>query len=257
MIQTEYKKGVTVPFYDKAISELLELQAFDGGGKTMVIALANMEQRVYRHIMTVGMREYINVTTMLEEIGFIDQMKDQPAGYKGLDGLFVPTDEVETLRGVSFDSTPQKTVLDDLNDADAELAVLAETEREQLILSRLGQGEYRNKLVEYWNGCAVTDCTFVPLLRASHIKPWRDCNGTERHDVYNGLLLAPHIDAAFDVGLISFDDAGKILISSSFPSQDAYSLRITPKLKIRTSMLTTKHREYLEYHRMHVFRNAE
>ncbi|RKY67696.1 MAG: HNH endonuclease, partial [Candidatus Latescibacterota bacterium] len=32
--------------------------------------------------------------------------------------------------------------------------------------------------------------------------------------MYNGLLLSPNLDACFDSGFISFDDAGNILISS-------------------------------------------
>jgi predicted restriction endonuclease len=50
------------------------------------------------------------------------------------------------------------------------------------------------------------------LLRASHIKPWADCEtDAELLDVYNGLLLAAHLDAAFDSSLISFNEKGQIL----------------------------------------------
>jgi 5-methylcytosine-specific restriction protein A len=51
------------------------------------------------------------------------------------------------------------------------------------------------------------------LLKASHIKPWRDSDNAERLDIYNGLLLIPNLDSAFDKGYISFDDGGKIIIS--------------------------------------------
>ena len=68
----------------------------------------------------------------------------------------------------------------------------------------------------YWGGrCAITEVTEPRLLRASHIKPWAKCEtDAERLDVYNGLLLAAHLDAAFDAGLISFTDEGAILFSS-------------------------------------------
>jgi len=50
----------------------------------------------------------------------------------------------------------------------------------------------------------VTGLAMSKLLRASHIKPWAACAAdAERLDVYNGLLLAPHLDALFDAGLIS------------------------------------------------------
>jgi len=54
----------------------------------------------------------------------------------------------------------------------------------------------------------------VELLRASHIKPWAACaSDAERLGVFNGLLLAPHLEAAFDQGFISVSDAGNVLVS--------------------------------------------
>jgi hypothetical protein len=63
--------------------------------------------------------------------------------------------------------------------------------------------------MDYWGGRrAITGCAEPLLLRGSHIKPWTQCEtDAERLDVYNGLLLAAHLDAAFDAGLIDFDDA--------------------------------------------------
>jgi len=60
-------------------------------------------------------------------------------------------------------------------------------------------------LLDLWEGrCAVTGLAVPELLRASHIKPWADCEtDAERLDVYNGFLLAPHLDAAFDLGFIT------------------------------------------------------
>jgi putative restriction endonuclease len=60
--------------------------------------------------------------------------------------------------------------------------------------------------MEYWGGrCPITGLEQPELLRASHIKPWADCaTDAERLDVFNGLLLGAHIDAAFDSALISF-----------------------------------------------------
>jgi predicted restriction endonuclease len=45
------------------------------------------------------------------------------------------------------------------------------------------------------------------LLRASHIVPWAQCQTDAlRLDVPNGLLMSALWDAAFDAGLVSFDD---------------------------------------------------
>jgi len=43
-------------------------------------------------------------------------------------------------------------------------------------------------------------------LRASHCKPWCDCESNEeRLNGENGLLLTPSIDHLFDRGFISFE----------------------------------------------------
>jgi len=50
------------------------------------------------------------------------------------------------------------------------------------------------------------------LLRASHLVPWAESE-EHRLDPSNGLCLAATYDAAFDCGLISFDDELKMLVS--------------------------------------------
>ncbi|HEY3452544.1 MAG TPA: HNH endonuclease signature motif containing protein [Myxococcales bacterium] len=76
------------------------------------------------------------------------------------------------------------------------------TEVDRVVVERVGQDLLREGLMDYWDGrCAVTGLAVPELLRASHIKPWADCEtDAERLDVYNGLLLAPHPHAAFDRG---------------------------------------------------------
>ncbi len=76
------------------------------------------------------------------------------------------------------------------------------TDAERVVIQRVGQNIFRAGLLEYWEGhCAITGLAVPELLRASHIKPWADCaSDAERLDVFNGLLLAPHLDAAFDCG---------------------------------------------------------
>ena len=89
------------------------------------------------------------------------------------------------------------------------------TMRAALIQARLGQGGFRTDLLAKWeNSCAVTNCSIDEILRASHIKPWKSSNNHERLDPNNGLMLAAHLDALFDRGLISFADDGAMLVSS-------------------------------------------
>ena len=86
------------------------------------------------------------------------------------------------------------------------------------------------------------------LLRASHIKPWARCEtDAERLDVYNGLLLAAHLDAAFDAGLVSFSDEGAILFSSHFAQEDRDALGIHGRLAL--SRVGGGHLPNLAWHR--------
>lgn len=81
---------------------------------------------------------------------------------------------------------------------------------ERIIKQRVGQGYFRRALLDYWGGCCpLTGIHEEAMLRASRIVPWAECRSDEeRLDVYNGLLLAEHWDAAFDRGLVSFTDDG-------------------------------------------------
>jgi hypothetical protein len=127
-----------------------------------------------------------------------------------------------------------------------ETPILEETVKERLQFTRIGQERFRKTLIMYWKGCcAVTGCQETRILRASHIKPWRVCNNFERLDVFNGLLLLPNLDAAFDQGLITFDRQGKIMISPSF-RKNAGIMGITENMKIQ---LDERHQPYLAYHR--------
>jgi hypothetical protein len=93
---------------------------------------------------------------------------------------------------------------------EAEVAGLGNTDIERIVKQRVGQGYFRRALMDYWGGrCPITGISDEALLRASHIVPWAQCRSDEeRLDVFNGLLLAAHWDAAFDGGLVSFNDQG-------------------------------------------------
>ncbi len=125
-------------------------------------------------------------------------------------------------------------------------SIITITEKQNLTLSRVGQGRFRNQLIEYWKGCAISKFDKVNLLVASHIKPWRVCNNYERLDVNNGLLLTPNYDKLFDRGYINFDNNGKIIISKYLSLDDQKILNIDTNLKIER--LNDHHKEYLKYH---------
>lgn len=95
----------------------------------------------------------------------------------------------------------------------------APTTRRALVEARIGQGKYREDLLDEWNGkCAVTKCPFSALLRASHAKPWAVSTDEDRLNPMNGLPLIANLDALFDRGYIGFDENGLMIVSPAFPT---------------------------------------
>ncbi|EAA3793210.1 HNH endonuclease [Salmonella enterica subsp. enterica serovar Livingstone] len=125
------------------------------------------------------------------------------------------------------------------------------TMRQQLIAARLGQGYFRKKCLELYPTCPVTNISFEPLLRASHIKPWAACHtGKERLDPFNGIMLAAHIDLLFDQGWLSFNDDGEILLSNELNPKIASQLELPKKIK----KFPLESIYYLEWHRKNILR---
>lgn len=128
---------------------------------------------------------------------------------------------------------------------------IEETVAETQILARKGQGRFRQDVLAWCPACPVSGVDNKRLLIASHIKPWANSNNEERLDSYNGFMFAPHIDALFDIGYISFDDEGKILISPQLDNKHRQAFNIFPDIHIKG--LPEKTREYLKYHRDHIY----
>jgi putative restriction endonuclease len=128
------------------------------------------------------------------------------------------------------------------------------TEAEVETVRRIGQDRFRQALRDYWNDqCAATGFDIPELLRASHMKPWRDSTNEERLSPYNGLLLAPHLDLLFDKGYISFEDTGSLLISKRIQPEQLAILGLNPA-SIRVERLVPQHLPFLAWHREHEFK---
>ena len=126
---------------------------------------------------------------------------------------------------------------------------ITETEKRNYVLSRIGQGNFRKQLIDFWKSCSVTGFKEIPLLIASHIKPWKKSTNFEKLDVYNGLLLIPNLDKVFDLGLISFRDNGEIIISEFLKDYQIFGINDDMKIKV-----LPEHMPYLEYHRLNVLK---
>lgn len=123
------------------------------------------------------------------------------------------------------------------------------TEVERMVRQRVGQDAYRKAMLDYWgNACAVTGLQMPEVLKASHAKPWAECEtDAERLDVYNGFLLTANLDALFDRFLISFDEAGRIIISKAISDTQKVLLNINQNMQLR--WISKEHESYLIFHR--------
>lgn len=185
--------------------------------------------------------ELFGFLDVIEKINKLDQRST--SYYK-----FDPEDNPQELHNQLISYQQDGNLVEDIKSIELN-GDCSSTEKESLIKARIGQGNFRNTLIEYWNACSVTNYQYTEILIASHIKPWKDSTNEERLDVYNGLLLLPNIDKLFDKGYISFDVKGKIMLSKAISNYDSLGIDKTMKIK-----LDEKHHKYLEFHRESVFK---
>jgi hypothetical protein len=129
---------------------------------------------------------------------------------------------------------------------------IAETEKEQLIKARRGQGLFRIRLERIEKACRLTGVKDKRLLIASHIKPWRKSTNAEKLDGNNGLLLSPHVDRLFDRGWISFLDNGEVLCANTSISMimEIWGLDSIKNV----GEFNEKQRMYLAFHRENIYK---
>lgn len=140
----------------------------------------------------------------------------------------------------------------DLNDIENIIdSEITETEKKQIIKSRIGQSAFKKALLAVEKKCRLCGVSDERFLVASHIKPWSQSDNQERLDVNNGLLLCPNHDALFDKGYISFDDDGVILISANLDEAAKVFLNINESMKIA---INERRQHYMEWHRENIFK---
>ncbi len=136
------------------------------------------------------------------------------------------------------------------------LAGIPATERTREVRQRIGQDVFREALMDLWQGrCAVTGIPLPrQLLRASHAKPWALASDRERLDPFNGLLLAVHLDAMFDSGLMAVSSRGELQFARTVNDQvlRMYGLNA----EIRVSRVLPGHMPYLAWHHSNVFQSG-
>ena len=149
----------------------------------------------------------------------------------------------------TFKDVIENTEIEKIRD----IRTIPETEKLQLVKSRIGQGIFRDRLILDCPICPITLVTDSRFLIASHIKPWRVSSNSERLDVNNGLLFTPTFDKLFDGGYISFNNKKELLISPFVDNQLRRCFNITegetyPRLSLNGRV------DYMDYHRMEIFK---
>lgn len=134
---------------------------------------------------------------------------------------------------------------------------LEETEKEAIVMSRRGQGKFKQNVSLLERGCRITQVDRPEHLRASHIKPWRDSSNQERLDGENGFLLTPSIDHLFDRGFISFEDNGKLLISPVAYEPALQRMGVPTDEVLNVGSFTVEQKRNLDFHRNFVFLEAK
>lgn len=128
-----------------------------------------------------------------------------------------------------------------------------ETDRQELIKARVGQGQFRKKILRKYEGrCIITGVDNPRLLLASHIKPWSVSSNEERLSSENGLCLSPVYDRLFDIGLISFSLKGRLRISSQlgFENSKRLYIQVGTQFNLKPSPELLRN---LEYHQDIIF----
>lgn len=131
------------------------------------------------------------------------------------------------------------------------LSILEGKEKEIITKARINQSIFRNKMLNKYKHCCLCGITNQDLLVASHIKPWSKSNKNEKVNEYNGLLLCSMHDKLFDLGYISFNDDGTILISKKLDKNDQIFSNIDEK---RTIEITNDNIPFIKYHRDNIFK---
>ena len=133
-----------------------------------------------------------------------------------------------------------------------------ETDVLRLVRARRVQSFFRNAvLTSYGYRCALTDVAIPALLNASHIIPWSE-NVSRRADPRNGIALNVLYDRAFDRGLITFDEDGRLVVSRRLKDHDPPEFQRRALVEAEGKALRVPERfrwdaRAMEWHRKEVF----
>lgn len=147
-----------------------------------------------------------------------------------------------------------ESLLDDIEERNIIEMNIPSVEKQQMIKARRGQGLFRLRVEKLEAKCRITGVSDKRFLIASHIKPWRLSDVTEKLDGNNGLLLSPHVDKLFDKGWISFLDNGTILYENDMVLEIFKKWGIDADKNVGS--FNASQRNYLSFHRENIFKKT-
>lgn len=214
---------------------------------------------VYDQTQIIGVRGYVNSDDFgyqlirelsLPLVSYISVMKVAPTAkttyfyWK----LFVDYDKLD----------PENALVFNYGKAKEEEAVAvkkpAKKKNDEIGRARIGQGRYREQLLEECIYCHITMINDERLLIASHIKPWAVSNDKEKIDPKNGFMLSPLYDKLFDKGLITFTDDKRMLVSHWITPSNVKRMGLVDEKFYSKLPIDDKRMHYLDYHRNMVFK---
>jgi putative restriction endonuclease len=128
--------------------------------------------------------------------------------------------------------------------------------QERTILQRVGQGGFRVLVMDAYNRrCAITGEKTLPVLQASHIKPYSE-EGT--HLVNNGMLLRSDVHTLFDAGYITVTPDYHVEVSSRIKAEfengrEYYALQGKKLISLPENPKLQPAKELLLWHNEHKF----
>ncbi|MDA2920322.1 HNH endonuclease [Desulfobacterota bacterium AH_259_B03_O07] len=127
---------------------------------------------------------------------------------------------------------------------------------EYLAKVRLGQGAFRVLVTEAYNRkCAITGERTLPVLEASHIKPFSDSGP---NSVKNGLLLRSDIHRLFDVGYLTINNEFRVEVSKRIKGdydngKEYYALQGNQLITLPHQKYNYPSNEFIEWRNQNVF----
>ena len=150
---------------------------------------------------------------------------------------------------IKYETPAEKAENDSINNKN-----LSPKQRTSLIQSRIGQGQYRERLLEECPFCPFTLVNDERLLIASNIKPWPKSSDKEKVDPKIGFNLTPNFDKLFDQGFITFSPSKLLIVSPWISPMNQKRLGIYNGKYIDKLPLDSKREVYMKYHRDHIYK---